>query len=126
MEQLINLKETELCLGLPGGPDPVETPTKSCLRNKRGFSEIVELKLGLHSTKEGSVDLNVAGAPKKKTLHKDPSKPPAKLVSIYTIPINKTDFPDSYIYILETTLYIYIYVFTKKKNYTYMRIFMDL
>ncbi|WZZ08861.1 hypothetical protein YC2023_094782 [Brassica napus] len=78
MEQLINLKETELCLGLPGGPDPVETPTKSCLRNKRGFSEIVELKLGLHSTKEGSVDLNVAGAPKKKTLHKDPSKPPAK------------------------------------------------
>lgn len=124
MEQLINLKETELCLGLPGGPDPVETPTKSCLRNKRGFSEIVELKLGLHSTKEGSVDLNVAGAPKEKTLHKDPSKPPAKLVSIYTIPIIKLIFR-IHAYIFLKLHYIYMFL-PKKKNYTYMRIFMDL
>ncbi|KAF8085122.1 hypothetical protein N665_0680s0020 [Sinapis alba] len=79
MEQLLNLKETELCLGLPGGPEvPVETPTKSCLGNKRGFSETVELKLSLHSTKQGSVDLNIAGASKEKTLHKDPARPPAK------------------------------------------------
>ncbi|KAJ0233078.1 Auxin-responsive protein IAA14 [Hirschfeldia incana] len=78
MEQLMNLKETELCLGLPGGPDSVETPTKSCLGNKRGFSETVELKLSLHSTKQRSVDLNVAGPPKEKTLHKDSTKPPAK------------------------------------------------
>ncbi|KAL0716586.1 hypothetical protein Bca4012_065908 [Brassica carinata] len=74
----MELKETELCLGLPGGPEPVETPTRSCLGNKRGFSETVQLKLSLHSTKQGSVDLNVAGPPKEKTLHEDPAKPSAK------------------------------------------------
>nr|WOT18205.1 IAA34 [Sisymbrium orientale] len=78
MEQLMDLKETELCLGLPGGAETVETPTKSGVGNKRGFSETVDLKFNIHSNKQGSVDLNVAGAPKQKTLLKDPAKPPAK------------------------------------------------
>ncbi|CAH2052972.1 unnamed protein product [Thlaspi arvense] len=77
--QLMNLKATELCLGLPGGAEAVESPAKSAVRNKRGFSETVDLMLNLQSNKEGTVDLNnVSAAPKDKTLLKDPSKPPAK------------------------------------------------
>ncbi|KAG7583029.1 AUX/IAA domain [Arabidopsis suecica] len=77
--QLINLKATELCLGLPGGAEAVESPAKSAVGSKRGFSETVDLMLNLQSNKEGSVDLNnVAAAPKEKTALKDPSKPPAK------------------------------------------------
>lgn len=74
----LNLKETELCLGLPGGGgggggggSEVETPRASA---KRGFSETVDLKLNLQ-TKE---DLNEKSASKEKTLLKDPAKPPAK------------------------------------------------
>nr|AFK37379.1 unknown [Medicago truncatula] len=74
----LNLKETELCLGLPGGGgggggggSEVETPRAS---GKRGFSETVDLKLNLQ-TKE---DLNEKSASKEKTLLKDPAKPPAK------------------------------------------------
>ncbi|KAL1200064.1 Auxin-responsive protein IAA14 [Cardamine amara subsp. amara] len=78
MAPLMNLKETELCLGLPGGAEAMESSAKSCIGNKRGFSETVDLKLNLHSNKQGPVDLNVAGAPKEKTLIKDPAKPPAK------------------------------------------------
>ncbi|KAG7578346.1 AUX/IAA domain [Arabidopsis thaliana x Arabidopsis arenosa] len=77
--QLMNLKATELCLGLPGGAEAVESPAKSAVGSKRGFSETVDLMLNLHSNKEGSVDLNnVAAAPKENTTLKDPSKPPAK------------------------------------------------
>lgn len=74
----LNLKETELCLGLPGGGgggggggSEVETPRAS---GKRGFSETVDLKLNLQ-TKE---DLNEKSASEEKTLLKDPAKPPAK------------------------------------------------
>ncbi|KAG7547600.1 AUX/IAA domain [Arabidopsis suecica] len=74
----MNLKETELCLGLPGGAETVECPSKSGVGNKRGFSETVDLKLNLQSNKQGPVDLKVNGAPKEKTFLKDPSKPPAK------------------------------------------------
>ncbi|XP_024005251.1 auxin-responsive protein IAA14 [Eutrema salsugineum] len=76
MEELMKLKETELCLGLPGGVETVETPTKSGVGNKRGFSETVDFKLNLQSNKQGHVDLNVTVAHKEKT--KDPAKPPAK------------------------------------------------
>lgn len=77
--QLINLKATELCLGLPGGAEANENLAKSAVGNKRGFSETVDLMLNLQSNKEGAVDLNnVASASKETTLLKDPAKPPAK------------------------------------------------
>ncbi|KAK1592918.1 hypothetical protein Q3G72_032418 [Acer saccharum] len=80
----LNLKETELCLGLPGGgkTEP-ETPKTG---NKRGFSETVDLKLNFQSKE--AVDLNEknninnSSSSKEKNLlsscTKDPAKPPAK------------------------------------------------
>lgn len=71
----LNLKETELCLGLPGGGgSEVETPRAN---GKRGFSETVDLKLNLPSNKE-DLNENMKNVPKEKTLLKDPAKPPAK------------------------------------------------
>lgn len=75
----LNLKATELCLGLPGGGgggsggSEVETPRAN---GKRGFSETVDLKLNLE-TKE-DLNENLKNASKEKTLLKDPAKPPAK------------------------------------------------
>ncbi|KFK39592.1 hypothetical protein AALP_AA3G264300 [Arabis alpina] len=76
--QLMNLKATELCLGLPGGTEAVESPAKSAVGNKRGFSETVDLMLNLQSNKEEAVDLNNIAAAPKESLLKDPTKPPAK------------------------------------------------
>ncbi|CAF2076703.1 unnamed protein product [Brassica oleracea var. botrytis] len=76
--QLMNLKATELCLSLPGGAETLDTPAKSAVGNKRGFSETVDLMLNLQSNKERAIDLNNATASKQKTLLKDPVKPPAK------------------------------------------------
>ncbi|GLT99483.1 hypothetical protein SLE2022_169200 [Rubroshorea leprosula] len=88
-EQDLNLKATELCLGLPGGGgggsgggnEVMETPKAT---GKRGFSETVDLKLNLHP-KEAVMDLNENknSASKEKNLlpvacTKDPAKPPAK------------------------------------------------
>ena len=77
----LNLKETELCLGLPGGGgggggggSEVETPRAT---GKRGFSETVDLKLNLQANKE-DLNENLKNVPKEKTLLKDPAKPPAK------------------------------------------------
>lgn len=84
----LNLKATELCLGLPGGVgggggggrNEVETPKAT---GKRGFSETVDLKLNLHP-KEAVMDLNenMNTASKEKNLvpscTKDPAKPPSK------------------------------------------------
>ncbi|KAM7256717.1 hypothetical protein ACFE04_012458 [Oxalis oulophora] len=78
---LMNLKETELCLGLPGGGGPkVETPLKvvaaaaaAAAGNKRGFSETVDLKLNLN-TKE--VDLMNDNS--NVSQEKNPAKPQAK------------------------------------------------
>nr|AMQ09506.1 Aux/IAA transcription factor [Boehmeria nivea] len=82
-ERDLNLKETELCLGLPGG----------CVKSttgKRGFSETVDLKLNLHHhAKEAdhhdqsiikNTSTTVVPSNKDKTLpcNKDPAKPPAK------------------------------------------------
>ncbi|CAL0321109.1 unnamed protein product [Lupinus luteus] len=72
-EHGLNLKETELCLGLPGGGSEVETPR---VNGKRGFSETVDLKLNLPSKEELSE--NLKNGSKEKTLLKDPAKPPAK------------------------------------------------
>ncbi|CAH8387425.1 unnamed protein product [Eruca vesicaria subsp. sativa] len=77
--QLMNLNATELCLGLPRGTKTAESPAKSALSNKRGFSETVDLMLNLHCNKEVAVDLNNNTiASKEKTLQNDPAKPPAK------------------------------------------------
>lgn len=78
----LNLKETELCLGLPGGGGgDGETAVK--FTGKRGFSETVDLKLNLQSN-ESAVDLKekmLKSSPKEKNLlpgTKDPAKPQAK------------------------------------------------
>ncbi|XP_010551700.1 PREDICTED: auxin-responsive protein IAA14 [Tarenaya hassleriana] len=83
--EMMNLKETELCLGLPGSGGGeaeavVESPAKAAtVGNKRGFSETVDLKLNLQTNEEGRVvDLN-AGDPKNFAgATKDKNKPPAK------------------------------------------------
>lgn len=82
----LNLKETELCLGLPGGggSEVAETPRAN---GKRGFSETVDLKLNLQTKESAPSDLKempVKNGPKEKNLlpgadsTKDPAKPPAK------------------------------------------------
>ncbi|XVE89883.1 hypothetical protein DITRI_Ditri20bG0031000 [Diplodiscus trichospermus] len=74
----INFEETELRLGLPGGKvNDVET-TKN--NGKRGFSETVDLKLNLSTTKEAAVD-EAEKIKEKNTVaprSTDPAKPPAK------------------------------------------------
>ncbi|XP_061339051.1 auxin-responsive protein IAA14-like isoform X1 [Gastrolobium bilobum] len=83
-ENGLNLKETELCLGLPGGGgggggcgggggSEVETPR---VTGKRGFSETVDLKLNLQPKED--LNENLKNVSKEKTLLKDPAKPPAK------------------------------------------------
>ncbi|XP_030456717.1 auxin-responsive protein IAA14-like [Syzygium oleosum] len=81
----LNYKETELCLGLPGGSGAAEVEAPRAT-GKRGFSEtVVDLELNFQA-KDGSsvVDLKEAMKSKVKTLlagaspAKDPAKPPAK------------------------------------------------
>ncbi|CAN8295673.1 unnamed protein product [Cochlearia groenlandica] len=77
----LNLKETELCLGLPGGD--TAAPVTG---NKRGFLETVDLKLNLNNepeSKEGSKtdhrDVVITSLTKEtSSCSKDPAKPPAK------------------------------------------------
>lgn len=84
VERDLNFKETELCLGLPGGGGGVKTEMDTPKSTgKRGFAETVDLKLNLQA-KEGVMDLNenMKNASKEKN-HlpasiKDPAKPPAK------------------------------------------------
>lgn len=90
----MDFKETELCLGLPGGGGGAGvgnnkraeaaalelTPTPK-VSNKRGFFEttVIDLKLNFQS-KESSVDLNENvknPSSKNKNHNKDPAKPPA-------------------------------------------------
>ncbi|WOH12766.1 hypothetical protein DCAR_0832274 [Daucus carota subsp. sativus] len=71
----MNLKETELCLGLPGGVEEADQSSK--ITGKRGFSETVNLELNLHQNDHpaANIDLNH----KLKTLPQHSlSKPPAK------------------------------------------------
>ncbi|KAL0414415.1 UNVERIFIED_CONTAM: Auxin-responsive protein IAA7 [Sesamum radiatum] len=72
-EQGLNLKETELCLGLPGGGGAEK------ITGKRGFSETVDLKLNLQPNESAALDLKETSALDKPVLPpKDPVKPPAK------------------------------------------------
>ncbi|CAF2310601.1 hypothetical protein BRARA_J00240 [Brassica rapa] len=69
----LNLQETELCLGLPGG----------MTGTKRGFSETVDLKLNLNNEPESKEvskthDVVISVSKEKNTCPKDPTKPPAK------------------------------------------------
>ncbi|KAI3459453.1 hypothetical protein Pfo_016116 [Paulownia fortunei] len=79
-EHGLNLKETELCLGLPGGGGGESDPIK--ITGKRGFSETVDLKLNLQSNESAALDLkeNMKNSSVEKTMlpPKDPNKPPAK------------------------------------------------
>lgn len=75
----LNLRETELCLGLPGG----DTAAALVTGNKRGFSETVDLKLNLNNepeSKEGSTTHEVVTSvsKEKNSCPKDPAKPPTK------------------------------------------------
>ncbi|KAJ7954796.1 Auxin-responsive protein [Quillaja saponaria] len=77
-EHDLNLKQTELCLGLPGGGGGIEPETPKAT-GKRGFSETVDLKLNLQSKEV--LNENLKNASKEKTLlpcTEDPAKPPAK------------------------------------------------
>lgn len=74
----LNLKETELCLGLPGGGGGGGESESMKINGKRGFSETVDLKLNLQA-KESSMDLKEKmKIPDKETCNKDSAKPPAK------------------------------------------------
>ncbi|KAL0457092.1 UNVERIFIED_CONTAM: Auxin-responsive protein IAA14 [Sesamum latifolium] len=75
-EQGLNLKETELCLGLPGGGGGGGADK---ITGKRGFSETVDLKLNLQPNESAALDLKETSALDKPVLPpKDPVKPPAK------------------------------------------------
>ncbi|KAE8731530.1 Auxin-induced protein AUX28 [Hibiscus syriacus] len=79
-EHDLNFKETELCLGLPGGAGGNEVDNSPKNTGKRGFSETVDLKLNLQA-KETGMDLNKNlenGSREKPVSAKDPAKPPAK------------------------------------------------
>lgn len=71
----LNLKATELCLGLPGGGDGEIKVT-----GKRGFSETVDLKLNLQSNDSPALDLkdSLKTSPMEKKAVASPVKPPAK------------------------------------------------
>lgn len=71
----LNFKETELCLGLPGGGG--NEPETAKATGKRGFSETVDLKLNLQSKEESMKNVSKE---KNQLLPctKDPAKPPAK------------------------------------------------
>ncbi|XP_075516512.1 auxin-responsive protein IAA14-like isoform X1 [Primulina tabacum] len=78
MEVGLNLKETELCLGLPGGGGGESDPIN--INGKRGFYETVDLKLKLQSN-ESDLKENLKSTVKleKDVLSpKDLTKPPAK------------------------------------------------
>ncbi|KAL2530369.1 Auxin-responsive protein IAA14 [Forsythia ovata] len=76
-EHGLNLKETELCLGLPGGGESDSIK----ITGKRGFLETVDLQLNLQSNEQ---DLSLKKTLKTSSMEntflgsKDPVKPPAK------------------------------------------------
>ncbi|CAH9095457.1 unnamed protein product [Cuscuta epithymum] len=75
----LNLKATELCLGLPGGGESESMK----VTGKRGFSETVDLKLNLHhhqtaNSNGSSQDLKEKMMKSPQEPIKDPIKPPSK------------------------------------------------
>ena len=76
---MISFEATELRLGLPGGNGNDGETTKN--NGKRGFSETVDLKLNLSTTKEATVEDEAEKMKEKITVSSrstDPAKPPAK------------------------------------------------
>ncbi|KAL3506031.1 hypothetical protein ACH5RR_031413 [Cinchona calisaya] len=75
----LNLKATELCLGLPGGGGGGVENEFMKITGKRGFSATVDLKLNLQANDQTAVDLKEKMKnPAKELTTKDPVKPPAK------------------------------------------------
>ncbi|KAL6519959.1 Auxin-responsive protein iaa7 [Orobanche minor] len=81
-EHGLNFKETELCLGLPGGGAESD-PMMIKINGKRVFSETVDLKLNLQSSESDALDLKEsfknsamekAAVPPKDTVMKPPAK----------------------------------------------------
>ncbi|XP_038877086.1 auxin-responsive protein IAA14-like [Benincasa hispida] len=80
--KMVNMLETDLCLGLPGGGGGGEPETPKA-NGKRGFSETVDLKLNIQSKPGVTVDLtpqnnNTSTDEENLISSKDPAKPPAK------------------------------------------------
>lgn len=77
MEVGLNFKETELCLGLPGGGGGGDTAVK--VAGKRVFSETVGLKLNLNEDLKEKIG-NINSDKGKNVIcgNKDSAKPPAK------------------------------------------------
>lgn len=75
-ERGLHLKETELCLGLPGGGAEAVGKTNG----KRGFLETVDLKLHLQSKESAAGADHYSPTTEKNLLPrtKDPVNPPAK------------------------------------------------
>ncbi|KAF5816657.1 putative transcription factor interactor and regulator AUX-IAA family [Helianthus annuus] len=74
---MMHLKETELCLGLPGGGCEADTALK--VTGKRGYSQTVDLMLNLQTNDQSSsTDLNDNKLQNSTKNNKDPIKPPAK------------------------------------------------
>lgn len=76
----MHLKETELCLGLPGGGGGGCEAETLKVTGKRGFSETVDLMLNLQSNDQSSssTDLNDKKLQNSSKNNKDVIKPPAK------------------------------------------------
>ncbi|KAL3626371.1 Auxin-responsive protein iaa7 [Castilleja foliolosa] len=72
----LNFKETELCLGLPGGNAAGEGDPMMKTTGKRGFSETVDLKLNLQSNDSDASDLE-EGSKGSSTADQAPPKDPA-------------------------------------------------
>ncbi|KAI3693121.1 hypothetical protein L6452_32951 [Arctium lappa] len=78
---MMHLKETELCLGLPGGGGGAGCEAETLkVTGKRGFSETVDLMLNLQSNDQSSssTDLNEKKLQNSSKNNKDVIKPPAK------------------------------------------------
>lgn len=68
----LNLKETELCLGLPGGGELLLKDHENI--KKRAFSQTVDLKLNLDDTPSTKIN----NPPKDNSSNNDSFKPPTK------------------------------------------------
>ncbi|KAD6453073.1 hypothetical protein R6Q59_015101 [Mikania micrantha] len=77
---MMHLKETELCLGLPGGGATGGEPDTLKVTGKRGYSQTVDLMLNLQTNDQSSssTDLNDKKLQNSAKNNKDLTKPPAK------------------------------------------------
>ncbi|KAK9058996.1 hypothetical protein SSX86_021615 [Deinandra increscens subsp. villosa] len=57
---MMHLKETELCLGLPGGGDAAAADSNSKVTGKRGYSQTVDLMLNLQTKDDSSKLQNIS------------------------------------------------------------------